>query len=121
RYGFRPDQIAGAFHAYRIDAEISEGVLRLAAADDLLDEAFALPVMRDDDTGAYLDFLDAISAAHVQKLNATHHYARNCTADEMLEELEALDSDRYFGDETIHVFDEISEILEWSPAEWDES
>lgn len=120
-YGYRPDQLTVAFLAYRIDAEISKGVLRLAATDDLLDGAFALPVVTDNDSGAYSDFLDSISLAHIRKLNATHQYARHCTADEMNEELAALDSDRYFSDDTIHAFDEITEILEWSPAEWDES
>src|SRR5437899_2434412 len=41
-YGYRPQQFADAFHPYRIDTEISEGVLRLAAAEDR-DEVFALP------------------------------------------------------------------------------
>jgi hypothetical protein len=119
RYGYRPDQLADAFQAYRIDVEISEGVLRLAATDDLFDDAFALPVVGEDDSGQYFDFLDSTSRARVRKLNATHHSVRNCTADEMNEELAALDSDRYFSDDTIHTFDEIIEILEWSPAEWD--
>jgi hypothetical protein len=120
-YGYRPDQLTAAFQAYRVDAEISEGVLRLAATDDFGDEAFALPVTGDDETGAYYEFLDALAAARIRKLNKTHHYGRDCTTDEMLDELQALDSDRYFSDETIHVFHEITEILEWSPAEWDES
>lgn len=125
RDGYQPQQLAAAFRAYRIDSEISEGVLRLAATDQNLfeegSEVFALPVIDGEDGGAYYELLDAISAARIRKLNRTHHYARNCTADEMLEELNALDSDRYFSEETIHAFNEISEILEWSPAEWNES
>jgi len=39
----------------------------------------------------------------------------------MTEELNLLDADRYFSDDTIHAFNEITERLEWSPAEWDES
>lgn len=124
-YGCRPEQLAEAFHVYRIDAEISEGVLRLAATDQSLfdegNEAFALPVIAEDESGAYYELLDIISAARIRKLNATHHYARQCTVDEMSEELNALDSDRYFSDDTIHAFDEINEILEWKPAEWDDS
>ena len=124
-YGYRPQQLAGAFHAYRIDAEISEGVLRLAATEQSLfdegNETFALPVITEDGGGAYYDFLDVVSAARIRKLNATHHYAHQCTEDEMSEELNILDADRYFSDDTIHAFDEINEILEWNPTEWDDS
>ena len=125
RFGYRPEQLAAAFHAYRIDAEISEGVIRLAATDQSLledvGELFALPVLGNEEDGPYFELLDAASAARIRRLNATHHYAHNCTADEMTEELDALDSDRYFSEETIHAFNELNEILEWSPAEWDES
>ena len=118
--GYRPEQFADAFQSYRIDAEISEGMLRLAATDEDSD-VFALPILVADDDGPYFDLLDAISAARIRKLNATHHYARQCTEDEMVEELETLDLDRYFSADSIHAFDEINEILKWSPAEWDES
>jgi hypothetical protein len=121
RYGCRPEQLSDAFQAYRVDAEVSEGVLRLAATEELGDEAFALPVIGDDETGPYYEFLDALATARIRKLNKTHHYGRDCSTDEMLDELQALDSDRYFSDDTIHAFNEITEILEWSPAEWDES
>jgi hypothetical protein len=125
RFGYRPEQVAGAFQAYRLDAEISEGVVRLALVDESVfeevGEYFALPVLDSEESGPYFEFLDAISAARIRRLNATHHYARNCTADEMIEELNALESDRYFSEDTIHAFDELNEILEWSPAEWDES
>lgn len=124
-YGYRPQQLAAAFFIYRIDAEIAEGQLRLAATgESILEdgvEAFALPAVGNDDDGPYFELLDTITAARVRKLNATHHYARNCTEEEMTEELKMLDADRYFSDDTIHAFDEITEILEWSLAEWDES
>lgn len=118
-YGYRPEQFAAAFQTYRIDAEISEGVLRLAATDETAG-VFALPRLGEEDDGPYFDLLDVVSAARIRKLNATHHYARDCTVEEMTEELDLLDADRYFSAETIHVFDELNEILEWSPAEWDE-
>ena len=125
RFGYRPEQMAGAFQAYRLDAELNEGEIRLAATDQSLfedaGELFALPLIGDEQDGPYFGFLEAVAAARIRRLNATHHYARNCTADEMSEELNALDSDRYFSDDTIHAFDELNEILEWSPAEWDES
>ncbi len=124
-YGFRSQLLTEAFQLFTLESEISEGVLRLAATDaDLFEEGsqpFALPLIADEGEGAYYSLLDAISAARIRKINATHAFARECTEDEMQEELSALDSDRYLADESIHAFDEINEILEWSPAEWDDS
>ncbi len=93
----------------------------MRADEDIFDtdlQLFALPIAgQDDGAGAYDDFLDAITAARIRLLNATHHYARNCTKFDMEEELENMDRDRYFAADAIHVFDEINEILEWKPAE----
>ena len=125
RYGFRPQLLADAFRLYVLESEISENLLRLTSTDaSIFDEGvqlFALPVITAEGEGAFYDLLDAISAARIRKINATHHYACDCTEDEMQEELAALDSDRYFAAEALHAFDEINEILEWSPAEWDDS
>lgn len=124
-YGYRRQMFANAFHVFAVEAEIADGSLRLAPSDESIFETgaqlFALPVIEDDAAGAYYDLLDAVSSLRIRKLNATHHYARNCTEFDMYEELQAIDQDRYFSDESIHVFDEINEILEWSPAEWDDS
>ena len=46
---------------------------------------------------------------------------QKCTEDEMFAELEALDAERYFNDEVIHCFEQLNEILEWKPAEWDDA
>jgi hypothetical protein len=122
--GVTPEEFAQAFQFYAVDAELAEGILQLErSAPDLPGEGgdlFALPVVDEDGDGRYVDFLDALSEAHVRKLNATHHYARPCTADEMRDELEAVDRDRFFSAEIIHVFEEINQILEWRPAEWDD-
>lgn len=124
-HGLSRRQVAAAFQSFRMESELEEGVLRLAATKaSLLEEPgqlFAVPRLKEEGSGPYYDFLNALSGARVRYLNATHHYARACTEDEMQDELDTLDSDRYFGAEAIHPFDEINEILEWSPAEWDDA
>lgn len=124
-YGLRRQLLEDACQFFEIESELDDERVRLApvAADGVESgggQIFALPLVEDEETGAYYDFLDAISTARIRKLNATHHYARNCTELDMREELETLDHDRYFSSESIHCFDEINEILQWSPAEWDE-
>jgi hypothetical protein len=114
-----------AFQLFQVESDLDEDRLRLTPVDQNIsesdDQIFALPLTPGNETGPYYDFLDAITAARIRQLNATHHYARECTDWEMQEELDTLDRDRYFASETIHCFDEINEILQWSPAEWDDS
>jgi hypothetical protein len=124
-YGFRRELLNDAFQFFELESELDDERIRLAPAEQYdFDTAgapvFALPLIDDEETGAYYDLLDAISATRIRKLNTTHNYVRDCTELEMQEELDALDQDRYFSSENIHCFDEISEILQWSPAEWDE-
>jgi len=124
-FGFQRHVLNDAFQLFELESEIDDERLRLAPLNQDEFEAgggqiFALPVIENDESGAYYDFLDAISAARIRQLNATHEYIHDCTEAEMIEELDALDRDRYFTSESIHCFDEINEILEWSPAEWDE-
>ncbi len=120
-HGYRRQQFASAFQVFALQSELSDGRLRLAHVEESIFDTgaqlFALPRVEEEGTGGYYDLIEAISTARIRKLNATHHYVRNCTELDMFEELDALDADRYFSAEDIHVFDEINEILEWSPAE----
>ncbi len=121
KFGIDPSVFTEAFRCYAVVAEVSEGILQLEAVDANADgDLFALPVIDEDGDGRYWDFLDALSAARVRKLNVTHHYVTPCTIEEVQEELETLDHDRYISDDAMHAFDQITEILNWSPAEWDQ-
>lgn len=121
-HGYRPELFREAFQFFELAGDLGGGTVRLVAthADALADDApalFALPRRGTDDDGPYYDLLDAISAAHIRLINATHHYAQDCTEAEMFEELDARDTDRYFAAMALHAYDEIAEILDWSPAE----
>jgi len=124
-HGYHRQLLKAAFQLFQVESELDDDRLRLGPVDsDIFDspeQLFALPLVGDEMTGPYYDLLDAVTTARIRKLNATHHYARACTDWEMEEELDALDRDRYFASEDIHCFDEINEILQWSPAEWDDS
>ena len=122
--GLRYQDLLAAFRPYTMESEIDEGQLRLAACnEDLFEggEVFVLPVLRRDDDSPYDNFLDALATAHIKYLNATHRYAHPCTTDEMYDEIQVRDADRFFGADSRHCFDEINEILEWNPAEWDDA
>jgi hypothetical protein len=122
-HGLTPRGLTEVFRLYALSSELGDGLARFEPTPgNFLNagDAFALPAIDEDGDGPYYDFLDAVIAARVRRLNATHQYARPCTVDDLREELDALDQDRYFSAETIHPFDEITEILQWHPAAWDE-
>jgi hypothetical protein len=125
KFGLRDADVQAAFAVLGLESEIAEDRLRLVATNESIFspgiELFAMPLVENETGGPFANLLDRISAAHIRKLNATHHYVRDCTEYEMREELDALDADRYFVGESTHAFDEINEILEWSPAEWDDA
>ena len=118
-HGLDPQAAALAFCFYAVEAEIAEGTLQLKIGEDG-DDLFALPLIDEDGDGPYIDFLDALGAARINRINTEHHHAKPCTLEEMQEELDAVDHNRYFNADTIHAFDQITEILDWSPAEWDQ-
>jgi hypothetical protein len=124
-YGTSADDLLSAFYFYSLQSEIAEDRVRLTVMEgdvDLQDPAlFALPVVDEDSRGGFADFLEKLTRAHVQYLNATHEYVEDCTELDMQEELDMLDRDRFFNVTAIHPFDEIDEIITWSPAEWDEA
>jgi len=120
-YGLKREQFDAAFTFYTLEAELEEGQVRLIRDNGTGKELFALPVLGDDKDGPYFDFIDALASAHIRKLNATHRYTQECTEDEMFAELDALAAERYFGDDVIHCFEQLNEILLWKPADWDDS
>ncbi len=124
-HGLTSGALRSAFRLFVLQSEISGDSVRLICADQLTeigtDPVFAVPVINAEGEGAYYDFLDQLTTAHIRLLNATHHYARDCSELDMQEELDLLDRDRYFSGTTFHPHDEIEEIISWRPAEWDDA
>ena len=123
-YGLDPEQVSQAFQTYSIESELDDQRVRVSRCDESIyntsEKLFAFPLDEEEGTGPYAKLLVSLSAARIRMLNRTHDYAHACTEDEMYEELDATDSDRFFSDESLHPFEEISEILQWKPAEWDD-
>jgi hypothetical protein len=124
-HGVSMRDLLAAFHFYALQSEVADDRVRLvlvAGEVDLMDDAlFAMPVVGDDDPAGYGEFLEKLTRARIGFLNASHDYARECSELDMMEELDLMDRDRFFGAVAQHPFDEMAEILSWSPAEWDEA
>ena len=114
-HGLNRELFDAAFVFYTVESELDEGQLRLRRGHG--SDVFALPVIDEENDGAYFAFFDALAAARIRKLNATHRYVRNCTEEEMFAEFDALDAERYFSADAMHYFDQLNEVLEWQPAE----
>jgi hypothetical protein len=123
--GFRREQFEAAFHVWKAESELSDGRWRLVPAGvsvyEGIGEFFALPDLPLDlaeeleAKGGYPDFLEQLERLRVRRLNQVRHYAQDVDELEMEEQLRAMDADRYFSGEVAHCFEEITEILEWSP------
>ncbi|MBI5684271.1 MAG: hypothetical protein HZC54_04260 [Verrucomicrobia bacterium] len=123
--GFERATFAKAFVLFAPEAEMDEGRLRLKIAlqpgEEGGDKLFAMPLFANDEQSSYRDLVDNLIELRVKLLNKTHHYAQAVDDLELEEELVAKLNDRYFDGGSLHCYDEINEILSWSPAEWDGS
>jgi hypothetical protein len=123
-YGFDPGALDSAFQIFEVASELTDGRMRLRPSEHSIgDEGvqlFALPDLLDEEKGAYPDLLDQLISLRVKYLNATHDYFQPVTEDDLEEELQSRNADRYFASTCIHVFNELEDILTWKPAEWDE-
>jgi hypothetical protein len=123
--GFQRAIFAKAFALFTPESEMEEGRLRLKIAlqpgEEAGDKFFALPLFVDEEQSTFRDFVDNLVELRVKLVNKTHHYAHSVDEMELEEELTAKLNDRYFDGGTLHCYDEINEILSWSPAEWDGS
>ncbi len=121
--GLKRGMLARAFALYVREADMDEGRLRLKLAqnqdEDTDNKFFALPLFLNEEEGAYRDFVECLIEARVKRINKTHRYARNVDDLDLEEELLAKINDRYFEGGALHCYDEINEILAWSPADWE--
>jgi hypothetical protein len=124
-HGFRRDQFESAFHVWKAEGQLSDGRWRLVPVEDSIydgiGELFALPDVPLDleeeleATGGYPDFLEQLEHLRIRHLNRTRQYVQDVDELELEDDLRVMDADRYFSGEAAHCFEEICEILEWSP------
>jgi len=118
-YGFDPDIIDQAFFAFNIQSE-KDGSIRLVRTPESIIEddsaLFVLPDIMDEEKGPYADFLDAITRARVRMLNDLIEFDQKLTVDELEEVIRERQNQDFIEGKSIHFFDEIISILEYSPV-----
>ncbi|MDR1456737.1 MAG: hypothetical protein LBI34_01620 [Puniceicoccales bacterium] len=115
-YGLQPDTVERAFLRFAIDKDLGNGNIRLVAFDAGFDtneeKLFALPMVSNDSSGGYAEFLEHISVIRVKMLNATERFSQKITLDDLDDAVAGIDD---ITPGTTHAFQEILAILEYHP------
>jgi hypothetical protein len=118
-FGFDLDVLEEAFYPFAIEREEKGKKVRLRRVRETLldsqEEFFALPDVMDDEKGPYADFLDEITRFRVKMLNDLIDFEQNLTVDEIEEDIRERNNADYFEGRPLHVFTEITNILEYVP------
>lgn len=119
-YGFDSDLFERAFIPFRIAKDLGKGKVRLARTKQPLLESeeklFALPDVIDEENGPYADFLDHITRLRVKQLNDLLDFEEKLTVDEVEDQLREAQNNDYIEGKAVHLFAEVTAILDFMPA-----
>jgi len=122
-YGFDQDLMERAFFPFRIERDLGAGRVRLARVKDSLfeseDKLFALPDLLDEENGPYADLLDHITRLRVKMLNDLFDFEHQLSVDEVEDELRDARNIDFMEGKAVHVFSEVTGILDYVPAGWE--
>lgn len=129
-YGISADDWNAAFYRFRIDKHLHNGCVRLvrtverlkngespkASEENKEEPLFAFPNEVEEDCHPYVDFLDKLIKARTALLNDRINFVKKLSADEVKEMLDDAHRSLYFEGASLHVFREISDILNYVPS-----
>jgi hypothetical protein len=112
-----------AFFPFRIEHDLGAGRVRLARVKDSFFESeeklFALPDLLDEENGPYADLLDHITRLRVKMLNDLFEFEHQLSVDEVEDELRDARNIDFMEGKAVHVFTEVTGILDYVPAGWE--
>ena len=118
-YGFNSDMLDRAFFRFKIDKKLGDNLVRLVRTEQSLAESeeplFALPDIIDEEKGPYVDFIDQITKFRARLLNDSIEFKKNLSAEEITDELAEKYRLEYFEGTSVHVYRELTDILEYVP------
>jgi hypothetical protein len=119
-YGFDQDGMERAFIAFRIEKDLGQGRVRLKRTKESIFESeeklFALPDILDEENGPYADLLDQLTRCRVKMLNDLFDFESKLTVDEVEDEIREDQNSNFIEGKAIHVFEELTTILDFMPA-----
>jgi len=122
-YGFEQDVMERAVIAFRIDKDLGNGNVRLVRSKESIfdsdEKLFALPNVLDEENGPYADLLDHITRCRVKMLNDIFDFESKLTVDEVEDQLREDQNTEFIEGKAVHLFNEITAILDFVPEGWD--
>ena len=122
-YNFDQDIMDRAFIAFKIQKDLGDGIVRLVRTKesffDTDEPLFALPDVVDEVNCPYADLMNHITRVRVKMLNDIINFEQNLTIDELEEELREEENNSFIEGRNVHMFDEITGILDYVPAGWE--
>lgn len=120
-YGFQLSFFNRAFYKFRVAEDLGKGKIKLdRVSDSLLDSSellFALPDIIDEEKGPYADLLNQITKARIKMLyDMIEQLEQHITIEELEDEIRELHNEDHMEGKPIHVFNEITSILEYVPS-----
>lgn len=122
-YGFDQDMFEGAFIPFRIDKDLGDSKVRLKRTKESLfdsdEKLFALPDILDEENGPYADLLDHLTRCRVKMLNDLFKFEAKLSVDEVEDEIREDQNSHFIQGKAVHVFEELTSILDYMPAGYD--
>ncbi|MDR0740503.1 MAG: hypothetical protein LBF34_02215 [Puniceicoccales bacterium] len=122
-YGLRNEVLEEAFLKFRILAELPDNRVKLEFTPTKThtseEPLFLLPNSTADNEGPYAEFIDHLIRLRVKLLNDSIDFKVPINTEEIEETLRERYQERYVEGDNVHVFDEIVDILEYTPDGYD--
>jgi hypothetical protein len=124
-YGFNQDIFESAFIPFRIDKDLGNGKVRLKRVKESLfdsdEKLFSLPDVLDEENGPYADLLDHLTRCRVKMLNDLFNFEAKLSVDEVEDEIREDQNTHFIEGKAVHTFDELTAILDYMPAGYDDA
>jgi hypothetical protein len=122
-YGLRNEIIENAFLKFRILSELPGNQVKIGfTATKVLsseEPLFLLPNIIGDNEGPYVEFVDHIIRLRVKLLNDLIDFKIPINGEEIEESMREKYQEKYIEGNNIHIFDEVVDILEYTPPGYD--
>lgn len=122
-YKLDQDLFDSAFIPFRIQRNLGDGLIRLVRSQESFADAeeplFGLPNIVDDENSPYADFITHITKVRVAMLNDLIDFEQKLTIDEVEDDIREEENNSFIEGRAIHLFNEVTSILDYVPAGWE--
>ncbi|MBC2605402.1 hypothetical protein H5P27_05035 [Pelagicoccus albus] len=122
-YKLDQDLFDSAFIPFRIQRNLGDGLIRLTRSQESFADAeeplFGLPNVIDDENSPYADFINHITKVRVNMLNDLIDFEQKLTIDEVEDDIREEENNNFIEGKAVHLFHEVTNILDYVPAGWE--